>query len=119
MQQVQQSSYVQYAEFVTVCVGLFTLTVVGFWTVIYLIGKVKDRLIVTEEQNKTDVRGIDDLWDAVKENRVKMESIEKQRGEDIRLFTDSIGKLNITLGKIEVTMENNNKVIDELKQKIK
>jgi hypothetical protein len=92
--------------------------VAGFWTVIVLVGKIKYRLTITEEQNKGDINNIDDLWDAVKENRNKMEDIDRQRGQDVLLFTEAIGNLNVTLGKMEVTLENNNKVIEKIDKRM-
>lgn len=110
--------FVQYQEFIVVILAIFGLLVGGFWIMIAMISSVKSRLSLTEQQNRTDIVSVDDLWDAVESNRIKMEEIERQRGKDVLLFTEAIGKLNTTLGKIEVTLENSNQVMEKMDKRL-
>lgn len=134
LQATQPSTqFVEYGIYITVNIAIFTLIATGFAVVIAKISSLINRVAAVEQQNQGDLINIDDLWDAVKENRNKMDALELQRGKDVLLFTEAIGKLNVTLGKMEVTLENSNNVmekiekriegqdkqIDELKQKVK
>ena len=112
------AQYVEYGVFVTVCIALFTLLVAGFAVTISKISNLINRTATIEQQNQGDLINIDDLWDAVKENRNKMDALELQRGKDVLLFTEAIGKLNVTLGKIEVTLENSNNVMEKIEKRI-
>lgn len=116
--QVIVEHFVQYQEFIVVILAIFGLFVTGFWIMIALISGVKSRLSLTEQQNKSDIISVDDLWEAVKSNRDKMEELEKQRGKDVLLFTEALGKLNTTLGKMEVTLENSNQVMEKFDKRL-
>lgn len=127
------TQFVEYGIYITVNIAIFTLIATSFAIAIAKISSLINRVAAVEQQNQGDLTNIDDLWDAIKENRNKMDTLEQQRGKDVLLFTEAIGKLNVTLGKIEVTLENSNNVmekiekriegqdkqIDELKQKVK
>lgn len=112
------NQFVQYQEFVVIILAVFGIIVTGFWIMISMISSVKNRLSLTEQQNKSDIVGIDDLWDAVKDNRGKMEELDRQRGKDVLLFTEAIGKLNTTLGKMEITLENSNLVMEKFDKRL-
>lgn len=116
--QVQIVQYVQFAEFVTVIIAVVTLNVAGWAIIIRLIGKISERLSSAEQHNTNDTESIDGLWDAIKENKEKMEAYERERRQDILLFTEAIGELNVTLGKMETTMENTNNVMEKMEKRM-
>ena len=117
-QELINQHFVQYQEFIIIVLAIFGIIVTGFWVMIAIMSSVRNRLSLIEQQNKTDIVGIDDLWEAVKDNRTKMEEMEKQRGKDVLLFTEALGKLNTTLGKMEITLENSNSVMEKFDKRL-
>ncbi len=118
MTPAESQQFVQYQEFIIIMIAMFSAMVAGFWIMISILSKQNSRIAIAEQQNKSDVISVDDLWDAVAENRLKMEGIERQRGKDVLLFTEAIGKLNTTLGKMEVTLENSNQVMEKMDKRL-
>lgn len=112
---VEAVKYVEYPEFITVVIGVVSL-LLGITAVIYgAIGRVRDkvndtseRVAVTEKQNDGDDNNFKILFQ-------KIDYLEKERTNDKIIYNDAINKLNMTLGKIETTLENNNTLVRELK----
>jgi hypothetical protein len=118
--------YVEMNVFVTVVLALFGLIIGTFIILASKISNLRDnisvtvkdvaismkdvdnRLIVAEQKNLGDDRGITILFS-------KVDSLEKERVRDVIQFTEMLSKLNNTLGKMEVTMENNNVIMTDLK----
>lgn len=127
--QQEVGQFVEYDVFVPIIIGIVSIVLTSVWIlfgyfknenrVIYQkislgeknISNVKSRLSVVETQNQGDSDNIKDIW-------TRIESMERQRATDVIQFTEALGKLNNTLGKIEVTLENSNNVMEKIEKRL-
>lgn len=131
IQSVQQEvgQFVEYNVFVPITIGIVTIILMGAWllftyfrsenrTINEELSIIKDnisdnkaKLSVVQQQNQGDNDNIKDIWG-------RIEAMEKQRSTDVIQFTEALGKLNNTLGKIEITLENSNEVMKKIEVKL-
>lgn len=131
IQSVQQEvgQFVEYSVFVPITIGIVTIILMGVWLLFNYfkgenkgmharislvkddISSAKSRLSVVEKQNEGDNDNIKDIW-------IRIEAMERQRATDVIQFTEALGKLNNTLGKIEVTLENSNGVMQKIERRL-
>lgn len=108
---IEAVQFIELGQFITVTIGLVTL-ILGVAAIVFSkIGSVSERVAVTEKQNEGDENNFKVLFS-------KVEYLEKERHNDKILYNEAINKLNITLGKIESTLENNNTIVRELKAEL-
>lgn len=115
---VDTTHFVEWTDLLTV-VGGVVAVILGITAIIYAkignvsekVNSVSERVAVTEKQNENDDHSFKILFS-------KLEQFEQARNNDRQLFNENINKLTLTLGKIEVTMENNNEIIKELKEEL-
>ena len=99
-------------EFITVTIAMITLIAAVTGMILSKMSSLSERVAVTEKQNEGDEKSFAVLYD-------KIDYLEKERVNDKILYNDAINKLNLTLGKIENTLENNNILVRELKEEWK
>lgn len=112
-------SYVEWPEFISVVLGVVALTL-GISAILFgkitavndKVQNVSEKAAVAEKQNETDKESLKIIFS-------KIETMEKDRMQDKLMYIETINKLNLTLKEIEVTLENNNKIVGELSSKIK
>jgi len=126
-QEVQQ--FVEYSVFVPVAIGMIGLILTAAWLLLVFfkgevkglhtrissakdeVSNIKARVSIIERQNEGDNDNIKDIW-------TRIEIMEKQRTTDVIQFTEALGKLNNTLGKIEITLENSNGVMQKIERRL-
>lgn len=113
-----KTEYVEIGVFVTVVIALVTLIIGVAWVIVSKLIGVKEQVGKVETQNTTDIKNIDALWEAINDTNIKMDELNQQRHSDVLLFTKAINELNLTLSKIEGTMERMDKRLGDQDKEI-
>ena len=103
--------YVEWPEFIVVILAVVSLIIAITSIAFNKISSVSERIAVTEKQNEGDEQNFKVLFS-------KIDYLEKERVNDKIIYNEAINKLNITLSKIEIALENNNSVVKELKDQL-
>lgn len=102
---------VTWEQFITVMIGIVAL-IATITSIVYgKISSISERLAVAEKQNEADDNNFKVLYE-------KVDSLSKDRVNDKIIYNEAINKLNMTLSKIEVALENNNIIVRELKEQL-
>lgn len=101
--------HVAFSDFVVVTIAVITLIAAVSAIAFSKVSSVSERVAVTEKQNEGDENNFKVLFS-------KIDYLERERVNDKILYNEAINKLNLTLGKIEGALENNNILVRELRE---
>lgn len=117
-EEIAKVQYVDIDLFISISVAMLGLILTGFLTVFKMIAGMKSDLSKSNEVIAVAARNNVSDETSIKEIKNEMMLMKEQRAKDVLQFTEVISKLNVTLGKIEVTLENSNSLMEKFERRL-